>query len=72
MMAHEGEFSEDLEAAAVTGLQINIGSSRPGRTADIVTPSEVETARSHGVFDVGVLHVGRAHQGQQSKEDSHV
>jgi NAD(P)H-dependent FMN reductase len=36
-------------------LQIIIGSTRPGRAADLVAPWVIERARNHGAFDVEVL-----------------
>ena len=36
-------------------LQIIIGSTRPGRAADLVAPWVVNRAQSHGAFDVEVL-----------------
>jgi NAD(P)H-dependent FMN reductase len=36
-------------------LQIIIGSTRPGRAADLVAPWVIERARAHGGFDVEVL-----------------
>ena len=36
-------------------LQIIIGSTRPGRAADLVAPWVIDTARAHGGFDVEVL-----------------
>jgi NAD(P)H-dependent FMN reductase len=36
-------------------LQIIIGSTRPGRAADIVAPWVIERAEAHGAFEVGVL-----------------
>jgi NAD(P)H-dependent FMN reductase len=36
-------------------LQIIVGSTRPGRAADIVAPWVVERARTHGGFEVEVL-----------------
>jgi NAD(P)H-dependent FMN reductase len=39
----------------VLKLQIIIGSTRPGRAADLVTPWVIDRARSHDAFDVEVL-----------------
>jgi len=36
-------------------LQIIIGSTRPGRAADLVAPWVIERARNHGAFDVEIL-----------------
>jgi NAD(P)H-dependent FMN reductase len=36
-------------------LQIIIGSTRPGRAADRVTPWVIDRSRAHGGFDVEVL-----------------
>ena len=36
-------------------LQIIIGSTRPGRAADLVAPWVIDRARNHGAFEVEVL-----------------
>lgn len=36
-------------------LQIIIGSTRPGRAADLVVPWVIDSAQSHGAFEVDVL-----------------
>src|ERR1700691_168853 len=36
-------------------LQIIIGSTRPGRAADLVAPWVIETAKAHGDFEVETL-----------------
>jgi hypothetical protein len=36
-------------------LHVIIGSTRPGRAADLVSPWVIERARNHGGFDVEVL-----------------
>jgi NAD(P)H-dependent FMN reductase len=39
----------------VSKLQIIVGSTRPGRAADLVAPWVIDRARTHGGFDVEVL-----------------
>jgi NAD(P)H-dependent FMN reductase len=39
----------------VSNLQIIIGSTRPGRAADLVAPWVINRAENHGAFDVEVL-----------------
>jgi NAD(P)H-dependent FMN reductase len=39
----------------VSKLQIIIGSTRPGRAADLVAPWVIERAQNHGAFEVEVL-----------------
>ena len=39
----------------MTKLKIIVGSTRPGRKADLVTPWVVDRAKAHGGFDVEVL-----------------
>jgi NAD(P)H-dependent FMN reductase len=39
----------------VSRLHVIIGSTRPGRAADLVAPWVINRARSHGAFDVEVL-----------------
>jgi NAD(P)H-dependent FMN reductase len=39
----------------VSKLQIIIGSTRPGRAGDLVTPWVIDRARNHGAFEVEVL-----------------
>jgi NAD(P)H-dependent FMN reductase len=39
----------------VSKLQIIIGSTRPGRAADLVAPWVIDRAQNHGAFDVEVL-----------------
>jgi len=39
----------------VSTLQVIVGSTRPTRSADLVTPWVVERAKAHGAFDVDVI-----------------
>ena len=48
-------IQSELKETSLSKLRISIGSTRPGRAADLVAPWAIDTARDHGGFEVEVL-----------------